>query len=84
MTGRSARLGPGEKLICAACIAVMNDALDQYVVTIRPEDLAAAEDSEVTSEQAYEQAQSAEVRWETDDEGTLTPESAADPTRGRA
>ena len=35
----------------------------------------------MTSEQAYEQAQADEVRWEADCEGTLAPESAADPTR---
>lgn len=38
---RSARLGPGEKLICAACITAMNDVLDQYVVTIDPRTWAA-------------------------------------------
>ena len=39
LDNRSAQLGPEEKLIWAACIAVMNDALDRYVVTIGPEDL---------------------------------------------
>ena len=78
-------LRDGEALICARCVQVMTDALDEHVATIDPADVETVfGDPELTTEQEYAAALDGEQRWGLEPDGTLMP-ATDDPTcRGRA
>ena len=77
-------LRDGDALVCARCVAVMTEALDEHVATIDPAEVEAVfGEQELTSEQAYDQAVDDEVRWDVLADGTLT-RATDDPSRGRA
>jgi hypothetical protein len=72
-------LGDGESLVCADCVKVIADTLDEHVATIDPADL---DEAELTSEQEYEAALDGEQGWAIQPDGTLV-RAEQDPARRR-
>ena len=74
----------GESLICRRCVEEAGEGTDTSVLSA--DDVAAAyrlTDVELTSEEEYDAALDAEVRWDLEPDGTIT-RTTDDPTRGRA
>lgn len=78
-------LRDGQSLICARCVGVMNEALDERVATIDPAEIEEVfGEPELTIEQEYEQAVEREEEYRMQPGGVLT-RADHDPARaGRA
>lgn len=79
-------LRDGEALICARCVQVMNQALDEHVATIDPADVETVfGDPELTTEQEYAAALDGENAWNMLSDGTLArADEDEDAVEGRA
>ena len=80
-------LRAGETLICPRCVEVTDDDTDTDMAVLDADDIEAAyrlTDTELTSEEAYEQALDAEVEWGLLGDGTLTRGTGNSRRGGRA
>ncbi|MGH3611980.1 MAG: hypothetical protein ACRDRK_05095 [Pseudonocardia sp.] len=81
--GVGATLSSGSKLICAQCLAEV-DQIGVDAGRLDPAGLDALDQlNELTAEQEFEQALGAEVRWHLEGDGTLV-RAEDDERRGRA
>lgn len=78
-------LRDGQSLICARCVGVMNEALDERVATIDPAEVEEVfGEPELTIEAEYEQAVEREEEYRMQPGGTLTRADQDPAGRGRA